>query len=415
MNKMAKQQTPKNFYEGTAKEAHPPRIVYRELTEAILEAEGPSERRGVVDQFLQRVEAEHSRGEFLKLRLTPPQTLKHILEDGDWERIESQLVALQAKRRNRVFSVYPTCADEYQFDHSFYHSIFKAQPEPLFNKTSKIFGIGSCFAVNISRHLRSLGYNTSHYAFAEHINSVFGNHLLFSLIHQSPEYRADFIKTVAHKFAKQDRFDDSKVTSELNKLEFLRDQISNSKVIIVSLGNTVDAFFSEKVTNIEPYYVFPRFISGFDGFTVENQSKVTSVIKKLGGQFRLGRIGEVLPTVMGMMRSLRLLNPNADIFVTVSPVSIHNIMGIEEFATRGPVEADCASKTILRTCVEEVLATMPDDKIRYFPSFEIVRWLGGHSDIQAFGQDDGSAMHVSSEILTSIFSYFEYLYAESEQ
>jgi hypothetical protein len=80
-------------------------------------------------------------------------------------------------------------------------------------------------------------------------------------------------------------------------------------------------------------------------------------------------------------------------------------MGTTEFYSA--ITADCLSKSTLRLACHEVCAKRPD--IIYWPSFEIVRWLGVHytrPDRPVFGHEDGIARHVSNWVVDMIIDLF---------
>lgn len=78
--------------------------------------------------------------------------------------------------------------------------------------------------------------------------------------------------------------------------------------------------------------------------------------------------------------------------LTVSPVPLN-----ATFEMESAVVADCVSKATLRVAVEDVLRQgIPG--VRYFPSFEIVRWLSAYLP-GMYGEDDGSTVHISERVV----------------
>ena len=72
------------------------------------------------------------------------------------------------------------------------------------------------------------------------------------------------------------------------------------------------------------------------------------------------------------------------------------------------IEVDCVSKSRLRSALEEITPALQaaHGPIHYFPSYEIVRWLGPMLKLPTFGQDDGAARHVSGAILDAVCARF---------
>ena len=112
------------------------------------------------------------------------------------------------------------------------------------------------------------------------------------------------------------------------------------------------------------------------------------------------------PTVRETASALRAvfdliydINPRIDIVLTLSPVPLARSMEFES-----AIVADCVSKSTLRAAIHETLAEYPGKKPFYFPSFEIVRWVGAHAG-NAYG-DDGLPRHVSRHYVQQIVQSF---------
>lgn len=90
------------------------------------------------------------------------------------------------------------------------------------------------------------------------------------------------------------------------------------------------------------------------------------------------------------------------VIVTISPVPLN--------ATSRPMScvlADCVSKSTLRVAVEYLLMEK-HPQLHYWPSFEIVRWLGAHMDRATFGGEGqwDDARHVPEWVVTEIVDAF---------
>jgi hypothetical protein len=82
------------------------------------------------------------------------------------------------------------------------------------------------------------------------------------------------------------------------------------------------------------------------------------------------------------------------------------------FEFESAVVADCVSKSTLRAAVHEFLLTRPG-QVRYWPSFEMVRWLGGHAG-RVFGTDDDSPFHVSMDVVNAAMDAFLKIYGNED-
>ena len=95
---------------------------------------------------------------------------------------------------------------------------------------------------------------------------------------------------------------------------------------------------------------------------------------------------------------MRALNPNVKIVITVSPVPLKTT-----FEFKSAMQADCISKSTLRVVAHEFVTKHPD--VVYWPSFEVVRWLGGHVG-PYYGTDDDSALHIGDDVVKAITDLF---------
>jgi hypothetical protein len=116
--------------------------------------------------------------------------------------------------------------------------------------------------------------------------------------------------------------------------------------------------------------------------------------------FRLSTVEENERNLLELIGLLRQANPTAPIVLTVSPVP-----AMATFRDMSCVTADCVSKSTLRVALDRALATGPEN-VYYFPSFEVVRWLGGHYPFGAYGIDDGVSRHASKELVALVIETF---------
>lgn len=97
-------------------------------------------------------------------------------------------------------------------------------------------------------------------------------------------------------------------------------------------------------------------------------------------QFRLSSVDENVSNLRQIVEVVRRANENAPIIFTLSPVPLS--------ATFRPIAcmtADCVSKSILRVALDQVDSSgMPS--VYYWPSFEMVRWTGGHLDQATYAE-----------------------------
>jgi tetratricopeptide (TPR) repeat protein len=120
-------------------------------------------------------------------------------------------------------------------------------------------------------------------------------------------------------------------------------------------------------------------------------------------EFRMMSVEENAAHLSQIIRNLRRLNPECRIVLTVSPVPLAGT-----FDRLSAVQADAVSKSTLRATVEAVM-NRDIEGVHYWPSFEIVRWMGTYlppTSPPAFGADDGVTRHVSSWLVRMIIRLF---------
>jgi hypothetical protein len=115
--------------------------------------------------------------------------------------------------------------------------------------------------------------------------------------------------------------------------------------------------------------------------------------------FRLTSVDENAANLRRAIELVRAVNPHAPIVLTLSPVPL--------LATHRPIScltADCVSKSVLRVALDQVMADATPG-VYYWPSFEIVKWVGANLPWPAYGEN-GSARDVSRRLIAEIIDAF---------
>jgi len=231
------------------------------------------------------------------------------------------------------------------------------------------FTMGSCFAARIARELSRLGQPTLHMQLAETVNTTFANleFLRWLMGEDDGAYRDFFEREVAMR--------------KVQKEDMLR-SLATADFVIYTLG-VAPAFFSRASGRFAPHEAedFRQF-----EFLAEHH-------------YRTSTLEENLANLREIHALLRKARPGVKLVITVSPVPLS-----ATFEMGSAIVADCVSKSILRAAAHEYMKEAGDGSY-YWPSFEIVRWLGGHIG-RVFGNDDGNNHHVSDELVTMIVELF---------
>ncbi len=222
----------------------------------------------------------------------------------------------------------------------------------LKDKQAPVVTFGSCFARNICDHLNAAGYNATTFTLVEYANSPMSN--LAVLEH--------CILGSTSLFEDITRF-----TPEESYLPSVKQAIASAKCIVFTVGVGFVWMYDNKP------------------FMVPNARRLDEFTSKYIDVADQKRILERMLTL------IRSINPGVDIYLTLSPVPV------ELSSTyASPVISDCVSKSILRAAIHDLAADGVEFK--YYPTFELFRWLSGHFGRPFYGAD-GKVRHVDSDLV----------------
>jgi len=173
--------------------------------------------------------------------------------------------------------------------------------------------------------------------------------------------------------------------SEETLRKFSKDDIGvllpNADLCIYALG--VAPCFFDKATG---RFILPQKTEGVRG------------VLRGGYVFRTTTVEENYNNLKKIVSLVRRVNPSCKFVFSLSPVPLTSTL-----ERRSAMEADCLSKAALRVAVEQVVASMPG--CIYWPSFEILRWLGAYVS-GMYGEEDGTTHHVSERVVRTIIRSF---------
>lgn len=227
--------------------------------------------------------------------------------------------------------------------------------EPLFDRRDKIMAFGSCFAQNIARRLVEAGFDAFQTPVNDMLNTTF--HLRDVVEWATGGTRSGLVDRIEAEMG-------------LETADDMRRYFMESDVFVFTVGLSVG--------NVATRQPDGSVASTYRPFTVE----------------------ENVQNLLRIVERIQTVRPNANVFLTVSPVPLHNAM-----QPYSAIEMDCISKSTGRVSVHEVVSRgIPG--VRYWPSYEIVRWLNPMLPVPLFGLDDGNARHVSREMVEFITDRF---------
>jgi len=234
-------------------------------------------------------------------------------------------------------------------------------PEPFITKSTKIFSVGSCFAENISGALVDSGYDSFHVRMDETENSTFATRLLLKTDNEET-----FQTLTANSPIKLD-------------MEEMHQRMRDIDCVILTIG--VSLIFLDENRKYRPGVSKTFFRKNSNTFMY------------------MTTVDENVDNVLEIISNFKSLNPNAKVVLTVSPIPL-----AASLAGRSAFTSDCISKSILRTAVHLVMSKELKN-VFYWPSFEIVRWLAGHTG-SVLCDEGTKSRHVNKDILALIISLF---------
>ena len=254
-------------------------------------------------------------------------------------------------------------------------SLLRGLPQDPFVTGDAVFmTLGSCFAYNLGVRLRAAGHRVNFEEIGEEVNSTFAN-----------RYLLDWIE---HGVAAEGPTAIMEGVYGPKMRGRLRQAIAASDIFVLTIG-VAPCFFHHQTGA----FMFSTMASN----TASDRIAEVSLMRTTTVQENAENIRAIIAAVR------RIAGRHTKVVLTVSPVPLS---GTTEFASA--VIADCISKSTLRLACQEVLAGRPHG-VFYWPSFEIVRWLGPHfgsAHPDVYGASDGNTRHVSPWLVDIIVDLF---------
>jgi hypothetical protein len=233
---------------------------------------------------------------------------------------------------------------------------------------TRVVTLGSCFADNLTDALNAEGIHARNLAIGDFFNSTYANLELIEWSLRDPARDGD---DRLHKFG------DSPAEAAM--------LLKRADLMVYTLG------------------VAPCFFEADSGrFVMPERSE--AVLGTVRGKyiFRTTSVDENYENLRKIVRLVRGHNPDCQLVFTLSPVPLAATL-----EDRSAMEADCLSKATLRVAVEQLVQNVPG--CIYWPSFEIVRWLGAYVP-GMYGDEDGTPRHISERVVRLIIREFLRLY-----
>lgn len=249
-----------------------------------------------------------------------------------------------------------------------------APEQPILEPSGNVVTIGSCFAAELRHFLCDVGLSSNSFWVPSGLNNTFALKDFLSWIATGEEtasgYRYE--RNVAGEV------EDWKPSHER---EFYLAKLKDASGFVFTIG--LAEVWEDKQTS----KVFWRGIP-------------ESIFDESRHRFRLSSVSENVANLRSIVDTIRAINKQAPIVFTLSPVPLK-----ATFQKNSCVTADCVSKSTLRVALHELMQ-QAEVGVYYWPSFEIVKWLGCHLPYAVYGVDDAVVRHVSRFMVLQILRSF---------
>ena len=249
-----------------------------------------------------------------------------------------------------------------------------APEEPFLETTDSVFALGSCFARELLRYLTRAGVASKRLWIPSGLNNTFAILDFFSWCATGEETGKGF---------RYDRLESGEIREWKPETER-----QGYAAAFAEAGAFVFTFgLAEVWEDRETGGVFWRGVP-------------EEVFDSGRHVFRLSTVEENAANIRRIVELVRQLNKRAPIVLTLSPVPL-----MATFRDVSCMTADCVSKSVLRVALDQVMAESRPE-VYYWPSFEVVRWAGGHLPWPAYGLHNRKPRDVSQRLVGEIIAAF---------
>jgi tetratricopeptide (TPR) repeat protein len=238
---------------------------------------------------------------------------------------------------------------------------------------ASFFTLGSCFAGNLAERLKARGYPVHYEDIGEEVNSTFANRSLLDWIEHG---------VIDEPTRLMDELYGPRVRARFRK------GLKNCRVFVMTLG-VAACFFREDTGG----FAFAPLSTRLGGEALFNRYRM-----------RTTSVAENVDNIEAIIAAVRRMAKHPPrVVLTVSPVPLS---ATTEHGSA--ITADALSKSTLRLACEEAVVAHSGRGVTYWPSFEMVRWLGAHygPEHPAYGGDDDNTRHVSGWLVDLIIDLF---------
>lgn len=271
-------------------------------------------------------------------------------------------------RDKEMFDDLDLIAEQYVFD-TF------GPDQPLLTNEDKVVTMGSCFAERLRTWLREHDRNAEYINVPEGLNNSFA-------VRQWLEWVLTGDRSSDAYWYDEDAVEGAKLYQPTEEHEYILEHMKKTKAVVITLG--LGEVWRDKQTN----QVFWRGIPEVNYDPTRHVCEPSSVDENVEN---IERIVSLIKTHAG---------EDTVVIFTLSPVPLN-----ATFTKRPTIVSDCVSKSILRVALDVFFRKNTTQDVYYWPSFEMVRWVGAHTDMPTLYEDE-TPRHVNKNIVHIIISNF---------
>jgi len=257
-----------------------------------------------------------------------------------------------------------------------------APEKPILSHTENILTLGSCFAAELRFFLNRCGLPADSFWVPSGLNNTYALRDFFSWILTGEQSRQGYW---------YDRGEQGKVSewTPAEEKSSYRQYMLDAGCIVLTIG------LAEVWED--------RFTSG-----VFWRGVPEDIFDSSRHRFRLTTVEENYSNLNEIIKLIREHCGDIPIVITLSPVPLK-----ATFREMSCITADCVSKSVLRVAIDQAMQGKPE-KVYYWPSFEMVKWYGCHTQWPVYGMDESIVRHVSRYALINIIKVFVELFFDTE-
>lgn len=231
-----------------------------------------------------------------------------------------------------------------------------------FKQDSKILALGSCFATKLRTYMENKGISSSGIWVPEGLNNTYS-------LRQFIQWSVS--GTLSDNAYWYDAHEGRGVKwTPSHEQEKYKNLFETASGFVITVG------LAEVWEDLETGGVFWRGVP-------------KSIYEPGRYKLRMTTVEENESNLRGIIDELKQIDESKPIILTLSPIPLR-----ATFHNTSCMVMDCVSKSILRVAIANVM-NEGNENVYYWPSFEIVKWVGCHISEPVFGQDAVDQRHLS--------------------